>query len=378
MPFGLYLHFPFCRNRCDYCDFYKELHDAETEVRFFEALGIETQLAAQECTDDREISTIYVGGGTPSLTNLRLFGDWLEQLRREFYVPRHIEFSFECNPDSVTLELLETLASFGVNRPVYGVQSFHPSLLKLLGRTHRLENSHRAVYWTNALGYDNFGTDLIFGLPKQRAKMLTTDLQEMADLAPPHISFYQLTVEPGTPLAWKIDNHKIKPPDPELMHGFYRAGIDFLTEAGYQHYEVSSFAKPGYECRHNIGYWIGADYLGLGPSAHSFKDGRRFANTRNLAEYIESLSTSGHRPLVVDESGTQQRIVEAIMLGLRMRIGIDRADFERRFGRKLEDELRRDQFELLVESGHLVSEDGHLRLSDDGFLLADEITGRLV
>lgn len=134
MPLGLYLHFPFCTNKCAYCDFYKEVHDSEAEMRFFEALGIETQMAAQDCGDDRELATIYIGGGTPSLANLNLLTDWFTQVKREFEVPRHLEFSFECNPESVTLELLETLAATGVNRPIFGAQSFQPGLLKRLGR----------------------------------------------------------------------------------------------------------------------------------------------------------------------------------------------------------------------------------------------------
>ncbi len=378
MSFGLYLHFPFCRNKCAYCDFYKEVHDVDLEVRFYEALEVETRLAAEALeTANREISTLYVGGGTPSLANLRLFGDWLEQLQWVFSIPRRIEFSFECNPESVDKGMLEELRRFGVNRPIFGMQSFNQKLLKTLGRTHRVRDSHRAVYLANALGFDNFGTDLIFGLPRQTGKLLSADLDHLVALDPPHISFYQLTVEPGTVLADKVEAGRLKMPDDELSYAMYRGGVEYLTECGYERYEVSSFAKPGFECRHNQGYWEGKDYLGLGPSAHSFMGGRRFANSPDFKEYVVSLD-KGDRPLVVDESGTKERIVETIMLGLRTSKGIDRRAFKRQFGNKLDKYLKRNNLDILLESGHLLSDVDGLRLTDEGFFLADEIIGRLV
>ncbi|MCP4547113.1 MAG: coproporphyrinogen III oxidase family protein, partial [bacterium] len=235
--------------------------------------------------DDYEIGTIYIGGGTPSLTSLGLLADWLAVVRRLFSVRGGIEFSFETNPESVSLELLEELQKLGINRPVFGFQSFNKRLLKLLGRKHKLHDSHRAIYFANALGYDNFGGDLIYALPKQTARMLSADLDQLVDLDPPHISLYELAVEPNTPLAAKVAGGKLRMPDEELSAALGRGAYEYLVEAGYERYEVCSFAKPGHECQHNMGYWQGNDYLGLGPSAHSYLNGRRFANTRNLTEY---------------------------------------------------------------------------------------------
>jgi oxygen-independent coproporphyrinogen-3 oxidase len=376
MSIGLYLHFPFCRNRCAYCDFYKEVHDPDLEVRYFEALGIETQLAAQEC-DDRELATIYVGGGTPSLANLRLLGDWLDQIKREFLVPREVEFSFECNPESVNLETMQTLSGLGVSRLIFGVQSFQPKLLKTLGRRHRLHDTHQAVYLANALEFDTWGIDLIFGLPGQTAKLLSKDLISLTELEPPHVSFYQLTVELGTALAEQVVQGKVKLPGDELSYAFYRAGCEHLSDAGYERYEVSSFAKPGHACAHNIGYWEGRDYLGLGPAAHSFMNGRRYANARSVSEYIAGLN-EGRRPVTVDESGVEARMIEAIMLGLRTAKGIDRTTFLTRFGCALDSRLRLDMVELLVKSGHLIDDERGVRLTDDGFFVADEIIRRII
>jgi oxygen-independent coproporphyrinogen-3 oxidase len=166
-------------------------------------------------------------------------------------------------------------------------------------------------------------------------------------------------------------------PNQESSMAMYRGGIERFVEAGYHRYEVSSLAKPGYECRHNLGYWEGRDYLGLGPSAHSFMNGMRFANTLSLTEYIKSLK-AGNRPVIYDESGVEDRMVEAIMLGLRMAKGIDRHQFASRFGQSLESQLDPRNYELLRKSGHVVEEDGAVRLSEDGILLADEITRRLI
>lgn len=378
MPFGLYVHFPFCRNKCSYCDFYKELYDARLEVRFFSALKIETELAAMTYSGtDREISTIFIGGGTPTLANIELFAGWLAQLRQLFVIPDDIEFSLENNPDSITVDKLATFKELGVNRPTYGVQSFNSQLLQLLNRKHNPTDSARAVYLTNALGFKNFGADLIFGLPKQTTQMLSDDLDAMVDLDPPHISYYQLTVEPNTTLAERVNSGSLVMPDPDLSLAMYRGGCARFADAGYVRYEVSSFAKPGYECLHNQRYWDGSDYLGLGPSAHSFMHGQRFANVGDVHEYVKQLSM-GKRPLVADVSGSKERMVEAIMLGLRTTRGIDRHQFAMRFGSVVEDRIDLRQYEMFIKSGHVIDESGAIRLSDDGICVADEIIRRLV
>ncbi|UCE24643.1 MAG: radical SAM protein, partial [Candidatus Zixiibacteriota bacterium] len=164
MAFSLYLHFPFCSNRCSYCDFYKELYDAAIERDFFDALKVETELAAEQLVDtNRNIATIFIGGGTPSLVNIEMLGEWLELLKSRFTLQRDIEFSIESNPESITLENLQAFKKLGINRPVFGIQSFNSKILKVLGREHNPHHSQRAIYYANALGFRNFGVDLIFG-----------------------------------------------------------------------------------------------------------------------------------------------------------------------------------------------------------------------
>ncbi len=378
MPFGLYLHFPFCRHECSYCGFYKESYDRSREREFYRALMKETELAAARfAAHDTQISSIFVGGGTPSLTSIELFSKWLNLLRRLFRVPEGIEFTIECNPESATLEALEAFRRLGVNRPVIGVQSFDVKFLSLLGRRHQPHDSQRVVYQVNALGFCNFGVDLIYGLPGQTSRMLSADLDQLIDLNPPHISFYELVVKEGTRLCDQVASGEVRMPDRELTRAMYHGGTTRLQDAGYVRYEVCSFAKPGFEGRYNSDHWDGMDYLGLGPSARSFMQGEQGINPSSLADYIDILA-EGRLPAVVDDSDSTEHMTEAIMLGLRTTQGISRSRFSRRFGIPVEDRLDREQYELLLESGHLVSGRNRLRLSEEGISLADRIARRLL
>ncbi len=354
------------------------MHDAASEKHFWAALHTETELAAAALGEStRSISTIFVGGGTPSMIGIEQFANWLHLAKSLFHVPDNIEFSFECNPDSVTLELMQTLKSLGVTRPTIGIESFDTRALKSLNRPQTVEDCQRAVYYAHALGFRTFGVDLIFGLPNQTTKKLSKDLDQLVDLEPPHISYYQLTVEPGTRLHEQVSANKVRMPGDQLMHAMYKGGYERFLARGYERYEVSSFAKPGHQSEHNKGYWTGRNYLGFGPSAHSFMDGKRFVNTPDLRSYVRSLR-KGELPRAIEDSGSAERMMEAVMVGLRTTVGIDRVIFTERYGQSLDDLLDRRQYDMLVESGHLLPEGTQLRLSDEGMLLADEITRRIL
>ncbi|UCC44117.1 MAG: radical SAM family heme chaperone HemW [Candidatus Zixiibacteriota bacterium] len=378
MSFSLYLHYPFCRNRCSYCGFFHEPYDKETEREFFGALLIETELAAEQYMPaEGEIESIYIGGGTPSLASPGWFERWLDRVHSLFSVRADIEMSFECNPEDSSLELLKALKRIGVTRPTFGVQTFDRKLLRTFGREHTATDSHRSAYLGHALGFKTFGVDFLFGLPSHGSKELSKDLDELVDLAPPHISFYPLTVADGTEFQGKVSSGVMKMPDESQSLALYRGGLEFFLSQGYERYEVCSFARPGHECKHDLAYWLGADYLGLGPSAHSFMLTQHSVNVPDVREYITAL-TKRVRPLMKDESGVEQRMIETIRYGLRTRDGIDRAKFASRFGQPLEERLVRDQYDLFVQSGHLIPDRGSIRLSDDGLLVADRIAERLV
>lgn len=378
MPLSLYLHFPFCRNRCHYCDFYKELHDESNESRYFAALAIETELAVAEYhLEGRRLSSIFIGGGTPSLADVRHLARWIDTVRHLFEFSDDLEFSIESNPESVTVDKLKGWRELGVNRPIFGIQSFNEELLRRLGRRHCPHDSHRAVYQTGAMGYRNFGVDLIFGLPGQTTKMLSADLDHLLTLKPPHISFYQLTVEPGTALAAAVSAGQITVPKQELALSMFRGGSEQLIVAGYDRYEISSFAKPGFECKHNMGYWLGHEYLGLGPSAHSLIGGQRFANPSDLTGYMESLQ-AGRLPARLDESGPKERMAEAIIVGLRLTQGVSRSRFARQYGQPVGSALNQEQYDLMLHDGFLIEDGNSLRLSEKGLYLVDEVTRRLL
>ncbi len=378
MSLALYIHFPFCTNLCSYCDFYKCAYNDEEVRDFLKSLKKEIELSASELDPDRRIvRTLYIGGGTPSLINPEQLGDIIACLKSKFRFDKELEFSLEANPESVTTENLRAYAELGVNRPIFGVQSFDLKALKKLGRKHNVQDTHRAVYLTRALGMTNFGIDMIFGLPDQTSKLLSQDLRELVALDPPHVSYYQLTVEHGTVLEKRIEEGKIKLPGNDLCAAFYSAINQELQSNGYYRYEVSSFARPGYECRHNMTYWEGGEYLGLGPSAHSYVDGRRFANIDNLAEYNDAVA-KGMRPIKFDYRDTEQRISETIMLGLRTTRGIDRKNFQNLYGRRLEESIDRTHYENFIRMGFIDPEGERVKLTERGLPLADEIIERLV
>ncbi len=348
------------------------------ETAYFKALTTELALAADTIDpDNRVIETIYFGGGTPSLINLPLFENFLTSIRSHFTIKPGVEFTLEVNPESVDADRLNAFKELRVTRPVFGIQSFNTRLLKLLGRKHVLDDSFRAIYLTRALGFENFGIDMIFGLPRQTGKLLSDDLNQLIDLAPPHVSYYQLTVEHDTILEKKIVDGRLRLPANDLMAAMYLAINMELGQYNLHRYEISSFAKPGFECRHNMRYWEGGEYLGLGPSAHSFIDNRRFANKPDLKTYIDQISR-GIRPLIFDTESIESRMAEAIMLGLRTTRGINRQDFRRRFKMPLKNAIDTQNLSICLHAGLIEAGKKYMRLTESGFPLADEIIQKLI
>jgi len=376
MSAGLYVHFPFCPYLCNYCDYFKVLHESKTEEKFFEALTTETRLVSQEIGDTK-IATLYIGGGTPSLANLKLLTKWFDTAKTCFNFSENIEFSFECNIDSVDVDKLTALKELGVTRPILGMQSFNEELLKTITRPHSPRVGHQVVYHCHVLGFKSFGIDMLFGLPGQTNMMCLGEIGQLVDMEPPHISLYQLVVEPETPLAKSINSRELILPDEPTIAAMYCSGSGTLVDSGYEHYEISSFARPGHECKHNLNYWEGGEYIGLGPSAHSFIRGRSYANVESVGDYIKLLSKN-KIPRVINEPALLKRADDAILSGLRLKRGIDRALFTQRFGIPLDECINQKEYEILIEKEMLI-DDGHtLSTTDKGFFQADEIGRRLL
>ncbi|MGH8016197.1 MAG: radical SAM family heme chaperone HemW, partial [Candidatus Zixiibacteriota bacterium] len=263
MSLGLYVHFPFCPYLCNYCDYFKVLHSAELEEKYFTALIAETNLASRGIKHKTAIDTLYIGGGTPSLANLKLLENWLDVARICFEFAEDFEFSFECNVDSVDVEKLSVLKEIGVTRPILGIQTYNEELLWSITRPHQPRLGDQAVYHCHVLGFESFAIDMLFGLPRQTNYMFVGDIGQLVDTEPPHISLYQLVVEPDTPLERSVRSGETYVPDEPTIATMYCWGAGTLANSGYEHYEISSFAKPGHQCRHNLNYWQGGEFIGL-------------------------------------------------------------------------------------------------------------------
>lgn len=376
---GIYLHFPFCTNLCHYCDFYKDAFDVEAQKRFFKALHTETEsvLTAFE-QEPIDIKTMYIGGGTPSLIDSDLLDDWLYLVGTFAHFQSDFEFTVEANPESLTEQFARRAFNAGANRIVIGAQSFSPSALKKVGRIQRNKDIYRAFYNARMAGFENIGADLIFGLPGQTIKKMRTDIDRLIALEPNHISFYQLTVEPDTVLERRIAEGRVELPDDDTCADMYRLGSHIMMDRGYERYEISNFAQDGFAARHNRNYWNGTPYIAFGPSGHGYLNNHRYSNIGDVGEYVARIE-AGQSPIDFVETLTdEERLDEAILLGLRQGSGIDKPGLIRAFGEPAMAILEGEIVAEYINRGYLRVDEGFLHFTDDGFLVADRIIYDLV
>lgn len=368
---GIYIHVPFCRSKCLYCDFYS-VSDVTLQPRYLAALLDEMELAAGVYTG-MEFDTLYIGGGTPSVLGADTIAGIIAKAQRTFTILPGTEVTIEINPGTVDFDTLRHYRASGVNRVNIGVQSFQERNLKFLGRIHTAVEAENAVVWSRKAGFENIGIDLIYGLPSQTADAWEQDLARAALHHPDHLSCYTLTYEPGTPLATDLANGKFTPSDEERVAQLYATTVEVLQRSGYEQYEISNFARAvAYRSRHNCKYWSFAPYLGLGPSSHSFIPPERLWNKADLSAYLEELE-QGCRPVAGQETlSRNQLMIETVYLGLRLTEGIDIAGFERRFGVNFETLFDRP-LTSLAPQGMLEITTGRCRLSPRGMLLLDTI-----
>ncbi len=376
MP-SLYLHIPFCEHKCIYCDFYSiapketpERYDALVN-RFLEALKREIVLRAEEPLFQSSYETIFFGGGTPSLLSPSSIEEILNLLADKFSIEANAEITLETNPGTVDLEKLKAFRSAGVNRISIGIQSFHDDDLKFLSRIHSAQHAKECVRNAFRAGFENVSFDLIFALPSQTLERWKSNLEQAVELEPAHLSCYSLIVEPGTPLARMVQTKQVTTLSTERDAELYEFTIDFLSQHGYEQYEVSNFAKPGFKSRHNSNYWNHSSYLGFGPSAHSFWDSTRWWNVANIVEYRARLER-GILPVAGEEILAEAELMEeAIFLGLRSE-GIDVASFRKRYQRDLLQE-RRQKVDELINANLVIQNGDKFRLTPKGYVLCDEI-----
>ena len=378
-PAGIYLHIPFCRTKCGYCDFYSvtRLDRIETFVR---ALLAELKLVRQP---DRDVDTVYFGGGTPSLLTPQQIELLLDAVQANFSLSSDAEITLEVNPGTVNRGQLETLRRTGVNRLNIGLQSIDDRTLTLLGRIHSAKAGIAAYQQARMAGFDNVGLDLIYAIPGQRVHQWERELVQVVDWFPEHLSCYTLTIEPGTPLARQVEKGCIVPLDEQTAGDLLLATADFLEAHGYHHYEIANFARQtergikDWRSRHNQKYWNFVPYLGFGPSAHSFDNQTRWWNHANLDDYLAALE-AGSPPMAGREVLIpEQQMIEFIYLGLRQSTGMDLGDFAVRFGTERMAQLDK-QLIRLGQEGLVKRAAVRVRLTRQGMRFLDSVVGRLL
>lgn len=374
---ALYIHIPFCEKRCLYCDFYTVAGVNERIPDYVRALQQEISLrAAQDFWRRQKFETLFFGGGTPSLLSPEQLAEILEACFAHFNFAPRLEITIETNPGTISNDRLARYRAAGVNRLSLGVQSFDEEELRLLDRIHSPEQARAALLGARYAGFENVSLDLIFALPNQTRKRWQENLKHAVELEPNHISAYNLTIEEGTPLDHAIRKGKIVPLTEEDERAMYDFTMTFLAQNGYRQYEISNFARPGYEAKHNIKYWDGSAYLGLGASAHSYDGKRRFWNVANLRKYFERLAQNQLAEENGEELTPSQRKFEFAFLGLRQNRGVNLQEFERKFRTPFARAFNGLVGEMENE-GLLVRAGDFLRLSKEGIFLCDEICARL-
>jgi putative oxygen-independent coproporphyrinogen III oxidase len=356
---GLYVHVPFCLTRCGYCDFNAYAGIDGLKPRYVEALKREAGLAAPNWPE--RFVSVFLGGGTPTSLDPAHLAELLEHLRRLFDVADDAEITIEANPDTVDRSRFEELLSAGYGRVSMGAQSFDPAVLVALERVHQPDAVRRAFADARAAGYGNVNLDLIYGAQGETLGSWRHTLEETVALAPEHVSAYALTIEPATPLGRRVAAGVVPAPDPDVQADMFELACEILGGVGYLHYEVSNWAKPGFECRHNLGYWERRSYLGIGAGAHSSRGSRRWWNLRPPESYLEAVEC-GRLPIGGSEDlDVEGRALEEVFLRLRTNEGVPAVT------------VAPSKVDAYVENGLLARRNGDLVATERGMLLLNEL-----
>src|SRR5262245_13866837 len=334
-PAGIYIHIPFCLSRCHYCNFATGGYQPELVRRYLRALA--TEIERSVCETNRRnsmemVETVYFGGGTPTTLTIEQFSSLVTLCRQNFDILPHLEMTSEANPGSVSLDYLQCLRAIGVNRLSFGVQSFDDGELQMIGRTHTADDARAAIKAARAAGFDNVSIDLIAGLPEQKLETWRRNLAEAFSLAPDHLSVYLLELYQDAPLLHRIQRGELRAIDDELTVEMYFILLDEAEKEGYEQYEISNWARPGYASRHNLKYWTGAPYWAFGVSAAGYDGRSRWSNTRNIHEYLEKIER-GCSPVAESvDLDFADRQSENLFLRLRLKEGVNLREHRERFG----------------------------------------------
>ena len=368
---GVYIHIPFCKQKCYYCDFISYANKEQYFDKYVQALIAE--ISSFFDNNGVEIETIYIGGGTPSIIGAKYIEKIMNKLQERNALITAKEITIEVNPGTATEKKLKTYKKIGINRLSIGLQSTDNHILKTIGRIHSYEDFFNTYKLARNQGFDNINVDLMIGLPNQKISDVKSSLEKITELKPEHISVYSLIVEENTPIEKMLNIGKLELPDEELERNMYWYVKNFLELNGYKHYEISNFAKEGYESKHNLNCWNQKEYIGFGVAAHSYIDDVRFGNTGSIEEYLENCENGEfEKNRIIDEveKDVFSREQEFMLIGLRKIDGVSIQDFKNKFG----DNpifVFKNELSKLVEDGLVVVDFDSIRLTNKGLDLAN-------
>lgn len=371
---SIYVHIPFCNSKCSYCAFISMVANDDDKQRYFKCLLDEIKLQAKKYGKIYSVSSIYIGGGTPSCLDYYYIRDMLSLIYKNFAVKNTAEITIELNPNSADKTKIREYILSGINRFSIGLQSTNPKILKLMGRTHSVQDFINTVNTIREYGVKNISADIIIGYPNQKLADIKETIAFLIKHQIPHISSYMLQVEDGTSLKDLVDSGVLEPADDDLTIQMYNYVLETLSKNGYHRYEFSNFAQSGYESFHNSVYWLRKDYLGVGLAAHSYIDGTRFANTEKIIEYVNTLETKQEVPIDVSKDlSLDEKKEEFIMLSLRTKDGVDLNKYKEEFKENLVLNKKDKIANLIIDGYLLLTENNHLICTDKGFLVLNRI-----
>lgn len=373
---GLYIHIPFCKAKCNYCDFNSYPGLESLAAPYFKALEQEISCWAP-LMKNNQIASIFIGGGTPSLVEPQLITRLMASCKNNFNIISGAEITIESNPGTLTPEKLYAYRNSGINRLSMGVQACQDSLLKLMGRIHSVNEFDENFRHAREAGFDNINLDLIFGLPGQSPEEWKETLEYAVRPGVTHLSCYSLKIEEGTVFAKKVDNGELLPLEEELDRQMYADARKILVQKGFRQYEISNFARPGFECSHNLIYWRAEEYLGIGAGAHSYVDGSRFNNIYGVKEYIDKSASLEKRQENLQVIDRQESMSEYMMLGFRLLDGVNSKAFQARYGENPE-EVFGEKLKRLLRMELVEQNTDNFRLTEYGLDIANRVFAEFV
>ncbi len=368
---GLYVHIPFCLKKCAYCDFCSSAgYDKKQRKEYLSSLLRNIEIMGEKA-GDRYVSTVFFGGGTPTLLEPKEIGRLTDALYTSFSVLKDAEFTFECNPATLSKKLASALADRGVNRLSIGLQSANEKELKALSRVHTLKDFEESYQIARRAGFSNINIDLMYGLPEQTVESLLATIKYVISLSPEHISLYALQIEEGTEFYRKRDTLSL--PSEDEVYEMYHAASELLSMRGYKHYEISNFARPGYECRHNLRYWREEEYIGMGLSAYSYFGGRRYGYTDSMQSFITAAYTDiGDCECDIEIIDRDTEKTEFVMLSLRLADGIKKKEYKERFGEDF-DQKYRERLLPYIKNGFVREDEEGYSFTLDGMFVSNTV-----